>query len=253
MAGSEIDHFLKHLAAQKNYSPNTILAYENDLAQFKKLLGDDVSWKNLESGTVRKYIHELQAKGYASSTVARKVAAVKSFLGYLQESGSIKDDIVGQIATPKVQRRAQPLLTRDQVRRLLDVPDGSRNAKDLRNRALLNLLYLTNLRITELVELRVDHYDGKALRGVDVPDVMKKYLQDYLENGRPQLMKDETETALFLNHRGSKLTRQGLWLIIKDCAVKAGLQMRVTPQTLHRSLEAHKAQDPLRNSLLQKP
>jgi integrase/recombinase XerD len=253
MPAYPIDHFLKHLAAQKNYSQNTILAYQNDLEQFMTLVGDEIVWKNLDSTLVRKYIRTLQSKGYASSTVARKVAAVKSFLSYLQESGSITEDIAGQIATPKVQRRAQTLLTREQVRRLLDVPNGSRGPKSLRNRALLNLLYLTDLRITELVGLKLHHFDGQNLLGIPLPNAMIVYLNDYVEKGRPAMIKNEAETALFLNHRGSMLTRQGLWLIIKDCATKAGLTVPVTPQTLHRSLDAHKGQEPPQPSLLQNP
>ena len=253
MSSSEIDHFLKYLASQKQYSQNTILAYENDLSQFITLMGDDINWKSLEPAKVRKYIHKLQAKGYASSTVARKVAAVKSFLSYMQDSGSIQEDIVGQIVTPKVQRRAQPLLTREQVRRLLELPNGSRNPKDLRNKALLNLLYLTNLRISELVELKVQHFDGHTLLNDPLSDVMVATMQDYLDNGRPALLRDKAETALFLNHRGSMLTRQGLWLIIKECALKAGLKVHVTPQTLHRSLKAHKGQELSRPSILRNP
>lgn len=253
MSESEIDHFLKHLAAQKNYSQNTIAAYRNDLLQFIKLLGGSVAWNNLEPTRVRKYIRTLQSMSYASSTVARKVAAVKSFLSYLQESGGIQQDIVGQITTPKVQRRVQTLLTRDQVRRLLAVPNASRNPKDLRNRALLNLLYLTNLRITELVGLKEKHFDGQSLLGVALPDVMIAIMQDYLDYGRPALVRNDAETALFLNHRGSMLTRQGLWLIIKDCAFKADLKTRVTPQTLHLSLKAHKGQEPPQPSTWRNP
>ena len=252
MSDGQIDFFLKYLVAQKNYSKNTIDAYQNDLTQFVAWVGDGIAWKNLEAAQVRKYIHKLQSMGYASSTVARKVAAVKSFLGYLQASGSIQEDIVGQITTPKVQRRAQTLLTRQQVRRLMAVPNASQSPKDLRNKTLLNLLCLTDLRIIELVELRVQHFDGQTLLGKAQPKVMIGYLRDYLENGRPALVKNEAETALFLNHRGSKLTRQGLWLIIKDCAQKAGLKVTVTPQILQRSLEAHKGQELPQPSILKK-
>ena len=251
MLAQRINEFIAHLSVADAYSENTMLAYRNDLMQFAHFARDCSQWSILEMSHVKRYIEQLKKKGYASSTVARKVAAIKTFLNYLQSDGIIQTDFAAQIDTPRVQRQVQPLLSPEQVEWLLEVPNKSRSPKNLRNKALLNLLYLTNLRITEVVELKVHHFDGKALYGIKLTEPMHKYLIDYLENGHPVLLRDNTADALFLNHRGSALTRQGVWLIIKECAQKAGLKVSVTPRMLRQSFDAHRREQSEKSSATQ--
>jgi integrase/recombinase XerD len=255
MLSASVEQFLKHIAAEQEYSENTTVAYRNDLMQFVNFIDGNITAAQLGADSVQNYIEELQDQGYASSTVARKVAAIKTFLGYLHHTGTLNRDIARQIETPKVQRQVTQLLTRQQVNKLLAVPAGSNNPKNLRNQVLLDLLYYTNLRINEMVELTVDSYDGKKLHislsdgnrreinlnktSIGHLDAYLKTLDAYLKTGRPALEKGSGEKALFLNHRGQSLTRQGLWLIIKMCAEQAGLPGTVTPHILRRSFDLH--------------
>jgi len=248
MLSASVEQFLEHIAAEQEYSENTTVAYRNDLMQFVSFIDGNVSASQLGADSVQNYIEELQDQGYASSTVARKVAAIKTFLGYLHHTGTLNRDIARQIETPKVQRQVTQLLTRQQVNKLLAVPAGSNNPKNLRNQVLLDLLYYTNLRINEMVELTVDSYDGKKLhiplsdgnrREINLNKTSISHIDAYLKTGRPALEKGSGEKALFLNHRGQSLTRQGLWLIIKMCAEQAGLPGTVTPHILRRSFDLH--------------
>lgn len=246
MLSEWIESFLRHIAAEKSYSENTVMAYRNDLMQFAMFLDGDQ--KTLTQDQVQTYIDELYERHYASSTIARKVAAIKSFLSYLYDRGVVTENIAGEIDTPKVERQVQPLLTRQQVTKLLSVPAKFYKPRDLRNQALLDLLYSTELKINELVDLKVQDFDGKYLRyrqsdgteqRIELDRETRKHLSDYLENGRPALEKGKGDDAMFLNHRGQALSRQGLWLIIKVCAHEAGLPDTVTPNLLRRSFDIH--------------
>ncbi len=248
MLNSQVEAFIKYLEGSNQYSENTTIAYRNDLMQFVNFLSDYKNWKDLDVAKVQQYVTELQEQGYASSTVARKVAAIKTFLGYLHQHGETKDDISRQIITPKVRRQAQTLLNEEEVNNLLAIPNQSESPKNLRNRVLLNLLYSTDLRITELVELRLKDYHGDYIkftndngmtREFDLNDSTRTHMEKYLKDGRPALDKNLGSDALFLNHRGSALSRQGLWLIIKECAQRAGLSTAVTPHILRRSSDSH--------------
>lgn len=248
MLSTQVESFIKFLEGSNQYSENTTIAYRNDLMQFVNYLSEYKNWKDLEVAKVQNYVTQLQEQGYASSTVARKVAAIKTFLGYLHQNNQTKDDISRQIITPKVRRQAQTLLNEEEVTNLLSIPEQSDSPKNLRNRVLLNLLYSTDLRITELVELHLKDYDGKKIkftndngvtREFELNDSTRSHMEKYLKDGRPSLDKNLGSDALFLNHRGSALSRQGLWLIIKECAQRAGLSTAVTPHILRRSSDAH--------------
>jgi integrase/recombinase XerD len=193
----------------------------------------------------------MKDKPYASSSVARKVAAVKSFFNYLFARGIIEENPTTEIDSPKVRKRLPKTLSAEDVARLLEAPTQKKTPKHLRDAALLTMLYATGMRVTEVVSLRMDDIDleeevlycaGKdgEMRQLPFDDSTKEVLLTYMEEGRPHLVKDKEEEALFLNHRGQQLTRQGLWLIIKSYAKKANLSADVTPHTLRHSFAAHK-------------
>lgn len=239
-----VEGFITHLQDSKAYSENTILAYRNDLAQFDTFIKD----KTLDTESVKVYIENLKQHEYASSTIARKVAAVKTYLHYLYTNQQHPEDLSHEIVTPKVNRRLQTLLTTEQVAQLMAVVLASETPKALRNRVLLSCLYRTNLRITELVNLELTQYaDGKLVldateqREIILAAETRAFLEHYLREGRPELLKHHPTEAMFLNHRGSPLTRQGLWLIIREAAKRAGLAIPVTPHILRRSFEANQA------------
>lgn len=248
-----IQRFLSHISEQKGYSENTLAAYQNDLTQFAAYLeGQSAGWEAIGRNTLMGYIMFMKSEQeYAASTVARKVAAIKSFFHYLVETGQLQDDPTATLDSPKVRKRLPKAISPDEMERLLSEPARDQTPKALRDRALLELLYATGLRVTELVSLNVDDVSlasstvrvvrprGRHERIIPIHERAIGPTQDYLERGRVQLLRDPEETALFLNHRGQRLTRQGLWLIVKRYVRETGLMEEVTPHTLRHTFAAH--------------
>jgi integrase/recombinase XerD len=255
----QIQAFLGFLADEKSYSENTIAAYRNDLTQFLRHLerqgihSEQSSWAEIDKQAIVGYILDLKEREYTSSTVARKVAAVKSFFHYLLAESTIQSDPTVRLDSPKVKKRLPKAISRHDIERLLAAPAGNTSAKAERDHALLELLYASGMRVTELVSLDVGDVDvehetvrvhGKKMlskeRTIQVGESAAGAVMVYLSRGRSQLVRDPTEPALFLNHRGQRLTRQGLWLIIKHYVEEVGIAEDVTPHTLRHSFAAHK-------------
>lgn len=248
--------FLEFLQREYKYSTNTIAAYRNDLSQFMSFLENGTytgvsNWNDITADIVDDYVDYMKEQPYASSSVARKVAAVKSFFNYLFARDIIADNPTTKIDSPKVKKRLPKALSSEDVQELLNAPAQKKSPKNLRDTALLKLLYSTGMRVTEVVSLRVADVDlesqmlycpGKdgQIRELPFDDYTRDILATYLKEGRPYLVKDKEEEALFLNHRGQQLTRQGLWLIIKAYARQANLSAEVTPHTLRHSFATHK-------------
>ena len=247
----QIDDFLQFLETDKGCSENTTSAYRNDLTQFFEFIEQEVSdWHEVDKIKLVSYVRLLRSRDYASSTVARKVAAVKSFFHFLLDQDVLEDDPTATLDSPKVKKRLPKILPPEDIESLLNQPGPSRDAKSLRDKAFLELLYASGMRVSELVSLdvtdiemedRVVHCSGKAnkQRTLPISERAIPHLQTYLDRGRPSLLKDPAEGALFLNHRGQRLTRQGLWLIIKGYVESAGLDGAVTPHTLRHSFATH--------------
>ncbi|GAB4160361.1 MAG: tyrosine recombinase [Candidatus Promineifilaceae bacterium] len=251
--------FLELLQAERQYSENTTAAYKNDLGQFMSFLmqapNQVANWDEVTPEIVAAYVESMKSGDYASSTVARKVAAIKSFFHHLLARGSIQSDPTAGIDSPKVEKRLPVTLSSEAVEKLLQAPmaKAEQTPKHLRDAALLALLYATGMRVTEVVSLTVNDIDlaTRQLHSPGKDDAERRLpfdagtahsLKEYLEKGRPHLLKHEAEEALFLNHRGQQLTRQGLWLIIKSYARESSLDNSVTPHTLRHSFAAHKLQ-----------
>ncbi|HRN67359.1 MAG TPA: tyrosine recombinase [Promineifilum sp.] len=250
--------FLSHLQREYRYSENTIAAYRNDLGQFLEYVESHSGakleeWAAVSEDDIEAYLSYMKHKDqpYASSTIARKVAAIKSFYNYLTAQGLVDDNPTIDIDSPKVKKRLPQTLTIAEVDRLLEAPRSGASPKNLRDVALLNILYETGMRVTEVVSIQLDDVNlRQALlssptrqgedREIPLEESTKQLLTEYLAEGRPLLAKNNGERALFLNHRGEKLTRQGLWLIIKGYAKQAGLNTEVTPHTLRHSFAVHR-------------
>lgn len=249
----QIEQFLHYITEEKGYSANTLAAYRNDLTQFLSFLGGRVDgWDRVTRQIIIDYIMTMKAdQEYASSTVARKVAAIKSFFHYLVDKGELGDDPTATLDSPKVRKRLPRAISAEDLEQLLEEPAREQTPKALRDRALLEVLYATGLRVTELVSLDVDDVNlasatlrivrpkDKSERIVPIHERAIEPLQDYLERGRMQLLRDPKETALFLNHRGRRLTRQGLWLIVKHYVREVGITEEITPHTLRHTFAAH--------------
>ncbi|MBI3287166.1 MAG: site-specific tyrosine recombinase XerD [Chloroflexi bacterium] len=252
---SHIQNFLSYVSAEKGYSANTRSAYAIDLEQFAEyLLAQPRSihdWAQVDKDAIVGFILHLKGdRQYASATVARKVAAIKSFFHFLWREGIIPDDPTATLDSPRVEKRLPRALTLEEVKRLLAEPAKQNNAKGLRDRALLELAYATGMRASELVALNLDDVSlasasvrcwgkGSKERIIPVHARAVRVLQEYLEKGRRQFLRNPAERALFLNQRGEGLTRQGLWLIIKGYVEQAGLSQKVTPHTLRHSFATH--------------
>lgn len=255
---TSIQEFLDYLTAERGSSDNTIAAYRNDLTQFHERLlaqgrlAGDGDWSGLTRDDLIDYILWMKEREYSSATVARKVAATKSFCGFLLRIGAIEDNPAEDLESPKVKKQLPITLTPDEADRLLAQPaELGDTPKALRDTALLEVLYATGMRVSELASLTLDDLDlgagtircvgkGNKERVMPLYAEAAQAVQAYLEKGRPALSgRDATERTLFLNPRGKQLTRQGLWLIIKGYARQLGLEDKVTPHTLRHSFATH--------------
>jgi len=252
-----IDEFLTYLSAEKGCSENTISAYRVDLKQFKEYLQrrysgeEDALWNRVEKNDIISYIMYLKGdREYAAATSARKVAAIRSFFHFLVAEGFIRDDPTATIDSLRVKKHLPKPMTVEQVERLLAESAKLATPKGLRDQAMLELLYATGMRVSELVSLKVDDVNlasasvrcwgkGSKERVIPIYQQAVSSLRDYLEKARPHFVKDADENTLFLNMRGKPLTRQGLWLIFKVYVEKAGLPPDATPHTLRHSFATH--------------
>lgn len=262
-----IAQFLNFLAVEKNASNNTIAAYRNDLVQFLKFVsgGSAVAVPDLAAingDTLLRYVEGLRANSYKDATVARKVAAVKSFFGFLSAEGVVPTDPTEQLKSPQVGKSLPRALSVSEVDELLEQP-GRRNTPEARrDKAMLELLYATGLRVTELVSLDVSDIAlesdpvtvrclGKGERERVLPLHQRPVdeLRQYIFHVRPRLVRNRREPALFVNRRGERLTRQGFWLILKNYAREAKLDKAITPHTLRHTYATHMLSGgmPLRN------
>lgn len=245
----QIDNFLQFIAAEKGMSDNTAGAYRNDISQFAdfmRTLGRD-SW-DIDRDVLQQYRADLYERRYADTTVARKIAAVRSFLHFLRAEGVLHEDLTEHLASPRIGKYLPRSIAEDDVEFLLALPNGDSPA-GLRDRAMLRMLWATGMRVSELVSLDLEHVDlttdtvrctGKGSKERQIPFGLRARgaLNQYLEDGRPSLLRRPVERALFLNHHGERLTRQGFWLILKAYARKAGIDS-ISPHTLRHSFATH--------------
>lgn len=248
----QVEAFLRFEAAGHGYSQHTIAAYRNDLTQLLEYLKKEglTSWQDVERSRIQQYIRYLRTREYASSTVARKIAALKSFFQFLVIEGVLRYDPTLAVETPPVTRPLPRSLSREEVARLLAEPAKSSTPRGLRDTALLELMYATGMRAAEIIGLTVDAVDlqagtvrciGKGNKERILPLYKRacEALSHYLEKGRPYLVSDKSEKALFLTRRGRPFTRQGLWALVKEYARAAGIEREVTPHMLRHSFATH--------------
>lgn len=254
-----VERYIEHLETGLSASPNTVAAYRNDLTQFCQYLlsapareadptelADGLSWTGITRPRIVGFVVALKDKGYASTTIARKIAAIKSFFHFLYTRGIVAVDPTETLDPPRIDKALPRSLSLSEVSGLLDQPAQSTSPDDQRDSAMLRLLYASGLRVSELVSLNLTDIDlpsghvrcvGRSGRERIIPLDAETVIaiRDYVDSGRNALIRRRDEVALFVNHRGDRLTRQGFWLILKEHARRAGLPDDVTPQTLRHS------------------
>ena len=253
-----VQSFLHYMSAERGASRNTIDAYRNDLSGFVGFAAEqdgseaDLTPACIDRDLVTAYIGWLGERSYAPSTVARKVAALKSFCGFLLDHGDLAANPTAAIDSPRAPKPVPKPLSTQEVDTLLRQPSTGDTPEAIRDAAMLELMYATGMRVTELVSVNVEsvHLEprpgyvrcigkGEKERTIPVYERALEAVERYLDEGRPKLLKNRPQLALFVNRRGERLTRQGFWLILKGHARKAGIKTHVTPHTLRHSFATH--------------
>jgi len=252
-----VDAFLHYMSAERGASKNTLDAYRNDLTRFTEFtLGNSGSGTIAETvnrDLITNYILWLKNNAeYKPATIARKVAAVKSFCAFLLDHGDLTSNPTASIDSPRAPKPVPRPMTTTDVDSLLREPLRVGTPESVRDAAMLELMYATGMRVTELVSLNLDSLHlqpgpayvrclgkGAKERTIPVYEQAVTAVEKYLDDARPVLLKDRPQTALFVNRRGERLTRQGFWLILKNYARTAGIAAHVTPHTLRHSFATH--------------
>jgi len=252
-----INAFLNYLTVEKGFSENTVVAYRNDLYQLASFVeaeatkgGSTPSWSSFGRQGMLSYLLNLKERNYAATTAARKMAAAKSFFSFMAAEGSIKENPTLNVTSPRVGKSLPKPISISQVRHLLEQPTKLSTLEAKRDRAILELLYASGMRVSELVSLNLGDIDtegsyvrcfGKGHKERLIPIYKQAALavEEYVKVTRSYLSHNDAELALFLNRRGDRLTRQGLWQILKGYAKSAGLGKEITPHTLRHSFATH--------------
>ena len=252
-----IENFLNYLKVEKGYSENTIVAYRNDLYDLANFIEKEAAksgvippWAGFNRQSMLSYQLSLRERGYVPATMARKIASVKSFFGFIVAEGIMKTSPAEGVTSPKVGKSLPKPISVSQARSLIEQPSKLSTPEAKRDKAMLQLLYASGMRVSELVSLNLGDVDikggyvrcfgkGHKERLIPIHEQAASAVEEYINEARPKLAHNGDDTALFLNRRGERLTRQGFWQKLKEYAKEAGLENRVTPHTLRHSFATH--------------
>ncbi len=244
-----IDAFVEYLHKVKKTSENTRLSYQRDLMKLEKFLFDKGIFNVEEIGSehLQEYVEQLVGLDFKPATISRHIASVKAFYQFLGAERNLEDCTEGLMA-PKVEKKLPEIMTVEEVNLLLAQPDDD-TPKGMRDKAMLELLYATGIRVTELISLSMDDvnlqtgcivcHEGDRERTVPFGQQAMIALLKYLHMGRVSLIEGNACAELFVNCNGKAMSRQGFWKLIKYYAEKAGIQTEITPHTIRHSLAAH--------------
>jgi integrase/recombinase XerD len=245
-----VQKFINFLEKDKRLSLNTLQSYRRDIEQYMSYLRD-INLNNITSTnktTIIAYLLHLQKKGRATSTISRNLASIRSFYQYITKNKIIEKDPTIELESPKVEKKLPQILSTQEVELLLDQPKCT-DLKGFRDKAMLELLYATGIRVTELISLDVDDVNmeigfitcskGSRERMIPIGSIAINALQEYMSKARGFLIQSNDEKALFVNINGGRLTRQGFWKIIKQYKNQAKINKDITPHTLRHSFAAH--------------
>ena len=248
MKGEEIlKEYLSYLKFEKGLSKNTVESYGRDLKKFFTVVKK--SYEKVEEKDISEYIIKLIADGISHRSVGRNISALKSFFRYLQYTERLKTNPLAFISQPKLWKNLPEYLTVEEVEKLLSLPDTSKKG-GLRNKSIIELMYATGIRVSELVNLRVDKVNldmgfitvfgkGNKERIVPFGDEAKRWLVRYIKEGREKFLKGKTSPYLYLNARGERLSRQYIWKMLKKYGRMIGIEDKIKPHILRHSFATH--------------
>lgn len=245
-----IEKFIEYLEKEKHASINTIMSYKRDLNKFALFLDKqgvfDVS--KITATNLTSYVLFLEKEGRAAATISRNIASIKAFFDYLFRNGQIEKDISHVMKAPKIEKKIPEILTVEEVNLLLEQPED-KNSKGIRDKAMLELLYATGMRVSELLHLKIEDvnlamgyvvcHEGHKERVVPFGKEAKRALARYINDARGSMLGEGKQDFLFVNCSKTAMSRQGFWKLLKVYANRAGIEKEITPHTLRHSFAAH--------------
>lgn len=239
----------QYLTKERKVAANTASSYLRDVRQFLRWLEREGFWADqVCRAQVEQYLHALSLQGKSAATSTRCLASLKSFYTFLMRQGAVDENPACGLTCVRVERKLPQILTSKEVELFLEQPDPA-EPKGCRDRAMLELLYATGIRVSELIGLNLEHINLSAgfirCAGRDKERIIPLYpaairaMSDYLEHVRPHMLEHADERAVFVNMSGERMSRQGFWKIIKHYQERAGIQKEITPHTLRHSFAAH--------------
>lgn len=246
----EISAFIAYLHNVKNTSGNTEMSYRRDLEKVLHFMASRgiQEVKDVTAQDLMDYVKYLEENKFAAATVSRNIASLKAFYHYMVQEGLVEEDISDKLKAPKIEKKAPEIMTPDEVVRLLDQPSGD-SPKEIRDKAMLELLYATGIRVTELITLSLSDVnmqmnfilcrDRNKERIIPFGAAAKAAMERYLNGTREEMLENKKSDVLFANCSGQPMSRQGFWKLIKHYAKKADIQADITPHTLRHSFAAH--------------
>lgn len=247
---TEIDAFVTYLHNVKKTSTNTELSYQRDLKKLRLFLEEHgiMSVNKVLQSNLEDYISLMKEESFKPATISRNIASIKAWFHYMVKEHIIKDDVSDSLKSPKIEKKIPEIMTMGEVDTLLSQPSMN-NPKEIRDKAMLELLYATGIRVTELISLTVEDLnlqmnyiicrDEHKERMIPFGSKARNALIDYLEHSRPIMVATESSDILFVNCSGQAMSRQGFWKLIKFYSNKAGITADITPHTLRHSFAAH--------------
>lgn len=246
----DIQNFIQYLHEEKHTSENTEVSYARDLKKMNKYLAAQgiCSRGEVTTTILNSYVLFLEKEGRKPATISRSIASMKAFYHYLEKEHLMPEDPSEELKAPRIEKRIPAILSTEEVTHLLEQPNTT-TPKGLRDKGMLELLYATGIRVSELISLKLSDVnlqmeyvtcaDAHKERIIPFGNVARDALQKYLEFGRPRLIEEDSEEWLFTNCSGQAMSRQGFWKLIKSYGKKAGIEAEITPHMLRHSFAAH--------------
>lgn len=252
MLTDSLEEFLHYIRIERGLAKNTLLSYERDLIVYINYLSEQQQikkWNNVERKHILKFLHHLNDNGKSTASITRMTSTLRSFHQQLIREKEVDHDATLHIDTPKKSRTLPDILSTEEINLLLNLEIT--DALSMRNSAMIELMYATGIRVSEMIGLKVTDLHlmmgfvrclgkGEKERIIPLGDIASEAVEKYLLEARPELIKkNQNEAYLFVNHHGRPLTRQGFWKILKKIALDVGLNKKITPHMLRHSFATH--------------